>query len=374
MFPLESRLSSLIWFSLSAFLLSLLLINSPEGRLPLILVDHPDNITDVLILGGSHAGLSGALTLARHQHDIIVFDDSKPRNWWNTPMHVLPTWEHRSPSDLRRTSRRELQSTGLVTFVEEKIVKVEKEHDSLFHATGSSGKKWSGKKLLVAIGNEFDYPDIPGYKDNFPDKILHCLFTRGFEFRGSASAGVIAADLASSPPHAAILVEDASKFAENVTLYTNGDHELAKAISTILVQKGESHISIDPRKIIRLAKNTTSNGITLSFSDGNDRTESFLVHQPATKMAEGIVGELGLETNARGDIVTKMPFYQTNVPGVFAAGDSANPFKNIPSAIFQGANAGAGIARELPRRFTRHSTNRLQSGGLTTWFTNWIRA
>jgi thioredoxin reductase len=203
---------------------------------------------------------------------------------------------------------------------------------------------------------------------------LHCLFTRGFEFRGSASAGVIAADLASSPAHAVILVEDASKFAENVTVYTNGDDQLAKEISAILAHKGGSQVPIESRKITKLVRNPTGDSITLSFGDGNNRTETFLVHQPATKMASGIVGQLGLATNARGDIVTEMPFYQTNVSGVFAAGDSANPFKNIPSAIFQGANAGAGIARELPRRVTGHRTNRLQSGRPTTWFANQIKA
>jgi thioredoxin reductase len=165
------RLSTIVLLSLSFLLFSLSIENLYRVRLPLILVDVPHHITDVLILGGSHAGLSGALTLARHQHDSIVFDDSKPRNWWNTPTHVLPTWEHQSPNDLRIASRRELQSTGLVKFVDERIVKIEKENDYLFHATSSSGKRWSGKKILVATGNEFDYPDISGYMDSFPEKM-----------------------------------------------------------------------------------------------------------------------------------------------------------------------------------------------------------
>ncbi|KAF1950199.1 hypothetical protein CC80DRAFT_427527, partial [Byssothecium circinans] len=97
---------------------------------------------------------------------------------------------------------------------------------------------------------------------------------------------------------------------------------------------------------------------------GSDRIETFFVHQPATKVNKGLVGQLGLETNVRGDIVTRMPFYQTNVSGVFAAGDSASPFKMIPNAIFQGSNAGAGIARELPRRVTGH---------MVIWSTGFIK-
>jgi thioredoxin reductase len=126
---------------------------------------------DVLVLGGSHAGLSGALTLTRHQHNIIVFDDGKPRNRWDTLMHVLPTWDHQSPNALRKASRAELRRTGLVSIVDERIVKIEKEHDALFRVTSASGREWSGRKLLLATGVEFAFPDIPGYTENFPEKM-----------------------------------------------------------------------------------------------------------------------------------------------------------------------------------------------------------
>jgi thioredoxin reductase len=126
---------------------------------------------DVLVLGGSHAGLSGALTLTRHQHNIIIFDDGKPRNRWDTLMHVLPTWDHQTPNALRKASRAELQRTGLVSIVEERIVKIEKEHDALFWVTSAGGRKWSGRKLLLATGVEFEFPDIPGYVENFPEKM-----------------------------------------------------------------------------------------------------------------------------------------------------------------------------------------------------------
>lgn len=198
---------------------------------------------------------------------------------------------------------------------------------------------------------------------------LHCLFTRGFEFRGSASAGVIAADLASSPPHAVILGEDASKFALDVTIYTNGDVELAKEISAILAEKGTSNVPVDSRKISNITGELAGKNITLHFSDGSSRTESFIVHQPSTKVSSVLVSQLELEINARGDIVTRMPFYQTNVAGVFAAGDSASPFKMIPNAIFQGSNAGAGIARELPRSLTGNKVNRLHLQE-TVWWTH----
>lgn len=171
MVQLSTRAPVWVAFSVGAALLSYGLRHAYLRTTHYTLIDEVGRYADVLILGGGHAGLSGALTLTRHQHDVIIFDDDSPRNRWNTPVHVLPTWEHQQPRKLRESSRRELQSSGLVTFVDERIVEVVKEHDSLFHATGSSGKVWTGRKLLLAMGAEFLYPSIPGYAENFPERM-----------------------------------------------------------------------------------------------------------------------------------------------------------------------------------------------------------
>lgn len=158
-----------------------------------------------------------------------------------------------------------------------------------------------------------------------------------------------------------MLVEDAQKFAEVVSIYTNGNEQLGEDIRKVLIERGEPEgdIRVDNRKITRLARDPESSGIIVHLDDGETKTESFLVHQAHTRPNQDIVRQLDLETNERSDIVTKMPFYQTNVSGVFAAGDCASPFKMIVSNIFQGSNAGAGIARELPLRVTGHQVDRL---------------
>ncbi|KAH8773847.1 hypothetical protein F5883DRAFT_413737 [Diaporthe sp. PMI_573] len=325
----------------------------------------PGNGSDasVLIIGGSHAGLSAALTLARHQIDSLILDADNPRNKWKTPTHTLPTWEDRSPDEARRASRKELRRSGFARFVHTQVTTVRKPgaDQSFFEADDLQGRTWRGRKLLLATGVDFVFPDIEGYEDNFPDRILHCLFTRGLEYRGSRSAGLLAMGLAGTPFHAAMLVEDAQKFAEIVSVYTNGNEQLGEDIRKVLVERGEPEgdIRVDNRRITRLTRDPEGSGIIIQLDDGETKAESFLVHQPHTRPNQDIVRQLELETNERNDIVTKMPFYQTNVSGVFAAGDCASPFKMIVSNIFQGSNAGAGIARELPMRVTGHQVDRL---------------
>ncbi len=67
---------------------------------------------EILIVGSSHAGLSAALTLARHQIDVLILDSNAPRNKWKTPTHVVPTWENRNPDDLRRVTNNQVDRFG----------------------------------------------------------------------------------------------------------------------------------------------------------------------------------------------------------------------------------------------------------------------
>ncbi|KAH8890009.1 FAD/NAD(P)-binding domain-containing protein [Thozetella sp. PMI_491] len=303
---------------------------------PPVLDTQASGLADVLILGGSHAGLSAALTLARQQIDSIVFDSNEPRNKWRTPIHIVSTWDGRSPDGVRKASRRELKRTGLARFVQTRIetIKTLEGNQTLFEVGDAQGRTWRGRKLLVATGVEFTYPPIK-LVGRHPS--LHCLFTRGLEFKGSRSAGLLAEGLTGSPFHAAMLVEDAQKFVHTVTT-----------------------VHVDDREITQLSKASAGSGIKIHLDNDEVKAESCLVRQPATQASPEIVRQLGLECNERGDIIGKMPFQHTNVPGVFAAGDSASPFKVVPNALFQGSNPGAGIARELPRRVTGHEADRIK--------------
>lgn len=168
------------------------------------------------------------------------------------------------------------------------------------------------------------------------------MFTFGYEHRGAASAGLLAREALASPMHAAMVVGDTFKFAKNVTVYTGGNSALANEIEAAIK---DTSAQVDDREILALRRDGSN--IVVEMAGGESKVENFLVHQPATTMSRSLVDQLGLELDARGDIVNKPPFFQTNIPGVFAAGDCASPFKIIPMALFMGANAAAGICREL---------------------------
>lgn len=134
-------------------------------------------VHDALIVGGGHAGLSAALTLYRAQLKTVVFDTGRPRNRWNTPVRLMPTWESTTPQEQIEASRKELAKTGFVRFVDAAIVtisKVEaggdddgKTNSTCFRAVDGTGQPWLGRKLLLAVGSSNVFPSMDGYESNF---------------------------------------------------------------------------------------------------------------------------------------------------------------------------------------------------------------
>jgi gliotoxin/aspirochlorine biosynthesis thioredoxin reductase len=121
--------------------------------------------TDVIIIGGSHAGLSAALTLYRAAHTSLIFDAGNPRNAISSHAHMTPGWDHHSPGELREAARKELLATGLVKLVPRQVVSATKGSDGLFEVVDSEGEHWKSRKILLALGVMEDYPSIKGYPE-----------------------------------------------------------------------------------------------------------------------------------------------------------------------------------------------------------------
>ncbi|HVL39294.1 MAG TPA: FAD-binding protein, partial [Fimbriimonadaceae bacterium] len=67
---------------------------------------------DVAIVGGSAAGLAGALQLSRQRRSVIVIDAGEPRNAPAAHMHSYLGHEGLPPSELTSIGREEVRSYG----------------------------------------------------------------------------------------------------------------------------------------------------------------------------------------------------------------------------------------------------------------------
>lgn len=103
---------------------------------------------------------------------------------------------------------------------------------------------------------------------------FHCLFCHGYEESGADSAGVLAMDMLASVPHATMVSRFAARLAKKVTVYTNGNKELAETLEGSF---GTPTVSVDARKVAHLEKVKSRPGIVLHFDDGTEKEERFLV-------------------------------------------------------------------------------------------------
>jgi gliotoxin/aspirochlorine biosynthesis thioredoxin reductase len=93
--------------------------------------------------------------------------------------------------------------------------------------------------------------------------------------------------------------------------------------------------------------------VKIDFVDGTSATETFIVHNPFTKIQGPFAEQLGLDTTSgpipgvRGHIVANQSMYQTSVRGIFAVGDCITPYKVVAGAISSGCNAAVGASTQL---------------------------
>jgi thioredoxin reductase len=313
------------------------------------------HIFDALIIGAGPAGLNAALVFARTRGTALVFDSQEYRNEGIKHMHTVASRDHQDPYVFRRTAREQIESRyDTVWFQHANITHATKaqigeEKYEGFEVRDSKGQTYSGKKLILASGSKDIMPDIPGYKENWPEHIYQCLACDGYEQRGTP-IGI----LEFKHPSQSHLVQMAKAFDDKVTIFSNGDIPSDPPVQQALKVAKAFGAKVDSRKIVRLVNNGPSHedGVTIEFETGEPVTLGFIAHRPVTvNRSQHLIDQLGIETvdPAMGGhikIVNPM-FNETSVKGVFAAGDTMVMMKQAAIAMAEGLKAAAGAGMQI---------------------------
>src|SRR5262249_44951949 len=103
---------------------------------------------DVIVIGGSFAGLSAALQLARSRRRVLVMDSGQPRNRFAQFSHGFFGHDGEVPSALLAKARSQLLTYGTVSFADDVATHAAKTGEE-FAVTAATGTVHTASRLIL---------------------------------------------------------------------------------------------------------------------------------------------------------------------------------------------------------------------------------
>lgn len=306
---------------------------------------------DAIVIGGGPAGLSGALVLARSRRSVVVVDSGEPRNAPADGIHGLLGHDGTAPPQLLERGRAEVLGYG-GEVLEGRVVRAVRDGDG-FVVGLADGRSLSARRLLVTTGVVDELPDIPGVRELWGRDVLHCPYCHGWEVRDRA-IGV----LASGPKsvHQALLFrqlsDDVVYFAHTLPPEEEQAEELtARSIEIVDGEVASLEVAGGHLAGVRLSGGTLI------------QREALVISPRLTARAAFLAG-LGLapaeHPSGLGEHVEVDATGQTEVPGVWAAGNLTDPVAQVGGSAAAGALAAGRINADLVAEDTARAVTALR--------------
>src|SRR5215212_2493713 len=143
----------------------------------------PITMDDVIIIGGSFAGLAGALQLGRARRQVTVLDTGLPRNRFAGHSHGLLGHDHKPPLVILAEARQQLARYPTIRLVNARADSVSGAIDD-FSVLTADGESLRARRLILSYGVADQMPDVPGFAEGWGTSIVPCPYCDGFEVAG----------------------------------------------------------------------------------------------------------------------------------------------------------------------------------------------
>ncbi|WP_331371362.1 NAD(P)/FAD-dependent oxidoreductase [Sinorhizobium chiapasense] len=288
---------------------------------------------DVIVVGGSYAGMAAALQLLRARRTVVVIDAGLRRNRFASHSHGFLGQDGVDPAEIAASARAQLMAYPTLTWIDGRAEAAGGVKDA-FAVTIADGGRHEGRRLLFAVGVTDQLPEIDGMAERWGKSIFHCPYCHGYEL-GRGRIGVIATGPMSV--HQAQLIPEWGE----VTFFANGALTLDDAARVDLNSRGVTIEETPVRRIEGHADVLLADGRAFSFAGLFTASRN----APATPIA----GTLGceIEETPFGTQIRTDAAKETTIPGAFACGDVARTPHSVSLAVADGAWAGAQLHRSL---------------------------
>ncbi len=299
-----------------------------------------DTTWDCIVVGAGAAGLSGALVLGRARRRTLVVDAGQQSNRFAHGIGGLLGHDTRPPAEYYAAGRAELGAYPTVELRSGEVVRAERHGDG-FVLELADGAREATRRVLLATGMDYRYPELPGVAERWGRSVFHCPFCHGWEVR-DAPLGVL--DRGAAGLHRALLLR---MWSDDVTLFAGEAAGLDGDERRRLAAAG---VAIDERPVAGLR----GPGDTLTavvFADGSERPCGGLLVPVTLHQRCTLARQLGAAFADPGPIVADAlqvdAKQATTVPGLVAAGDTVAQMPTVVTAVATGSMAAAMIVQSL---------------------------
>ncbi|MGQ8706582.1 NAD(P)/FAD-dependent oxidoreductase [Serratia sp. TSA_198.1] len=295
-------------------------------------------MNDVIIIGGSFAGLAAALQLGRARRKVTVLDTNRQRNRFAGHSHGVLGHDHKPPQDILVEARQQLARYPTITLVNARAESVSGTIDN-FCVVTDDNENLRARRLILSYGVVDQMPDIPGFAESWGTSIIPCPYCDGFEVADQHWG------LVWSGPQSHNQVRLFHDWTDRLTVFGNG-HDIALDIRADLAARRVPLVDGRITEIVRHG----SHGATIKLDTAPDVVVDILFAHPRNKPSASLHEALGLATvdTPLGIAIKVDDRRETSTPGIYAAGDLANPaMASVTTAISHGAIAGISAQQSM---------------------------
>ncbi len=286
---------------------------------------------DVVILGSGPAGLQAAVHAARRKVSVLLLGRVKKSSLFNAHIENYFSLFSITGEELLRRGQKQVRQMG-VELSQEIILSISRENDS-FSLRTDGGSVFESKSVVLATGTKRNHLGVPGEKALVGKGVSYCVDCDGHFFKGqevcvvgnesAAADGVLTLLRIASKVH---LICDSLDMADPIKdELLNSDaviHEGAKVVD-ISGEGQVEEIHLDSGDRIRAA------GIFIELG---------------AKGVMELTGHLGIRLDDDMKYIQVNKQQETNIPGLYAAGDITGLPWQLAKAVGEGCIAGMNAA------------------------------
>ncbi|MEV6973445.1 NAD(P)/FAD-dependent oxidoreductase [Kitasatospora sp. NPDC093806] len=293
---------------------------------------------DAVVVGGGAAGLNAALVLARARRRVAVVDAGQPRNAPAAQLRGFLSRDGMDPAALLAVGREEVAGYG-ADLIDARVDHVEPVGDGTdgpaFDVHLAGGPVLRARRVVVATGLRDGLPDLPGLAGRWGRDVLHCPYCHGYEVR-DRPLGVLGTD-----PNAvrqALLVR---QWSADLVLFRH-TLELSDGDRARLAARGVRVVEGEVKRLV--VADDRLRGVELADGRTVPRAAVFVFPRPVPR--DALLFGLECGRDAQGWVAVDGTG-RTSVPGVWAAGNVADPRAQLVTAAGAGAAAAFALNHDL---------------------------